>query len=92
MDIPFYILLIAYLIPVGFFMLWAFFNFYHLIKFGFFDFTGKLNAFLFVGFSLVTIGITILLLKDTPWFDTVSTTDIFPQGGIQFNSQDNFGL
>ncbi len=69
MEIPFYILLILYLVGIAIFLVWMFFNLWHLFKFGFFDFTGKLNAFIFVGFSIAIFVITLLLLKDTPWFD-----------------------
>ena len=70
MDIPLYILLIAYLIALGFFFLWAFFNLYHIVRFGLFDFTGKLNMFIFVTVTAIILFLTVLLLKDTPWFDT----------------------
>lgn len=72
MDIPFFILLILYCIGLFIFSVWAFFNVWHLIKFGFFDFTGKLNAFVFLGFSIIIIFITVILLQDTPWLDTFS--------------------
>lgn len=86
MEIPYYILLILYLVGVGIFLVWMFFNLWHLFKFGFFDFTGKLNAFIFIGFSIVIFIITLLLLKDTPWFDTFNPMDIF--SGEWFSSDD----
>ncbi|MFC1597962.1 hypothetical protein ACFL2M_00315 [Patescibacteria group bacterium] len=70
MEIPFYILLILYLVGIAVFLLLTFFSMYHLFKFGLFDFTGKLHAFLFAGFTVVVIALTVLLLFETPWFDS----------------------
>jgi hypothetical protein len=69
--------MIAYLVGVGVFLLWTFFNVYHLVKYGLFDFTGKLNAFIFTGFTIVIFVLTALLLKDTPWFESVEVFKIF---------------
>lgn len=70
MNIPLYVFLIAYLVGVGVFFLWAFFNLYHIVRFGLFDFTGKLNTFVFVTLTCIIFVLTALMLKDTPWFDT----------------------
>jgi hypothetical protein len=70
MDIPFYVLLVAYLIGFGLFLLWTFFNLYHIVRFGLFDFTGKLNTFIFVTLACIILFLTALMLKDTQWFDT----------------------
>lgn len=80
MEIPFFILLILYCIGLFIFAVWSFFNVWHLIKFGFFDFTGKLNVFVFLGFCAIVIFITILLLQDTPWLDTFSFGVFSPIG------------
>lgn len=96
MEIPLYVFFILYLCGVGVFLLWSFFNFYHLIKYGFFDFTGKLHAFMFVGFSVVVLSITILLLKDVPWFDTISVDSLLTPNSVnsllQFPNQNNSDL
>lgn len=76
MELPYYILLIVYLVGIIVFMVWTFFNMYHLAKFGLFDFTGKLNAVIFIGFSVSVVAITILLLLDIPWFDTFNLFSI----------------
>lgn len=55
----------------------TFFNMYHLLRFGFFDFTGKLNAFVFIGFSLTIITISILLLMNVPWLNSFDIANIF---------------
>lgn len=75
MNIPFYFLLLGYLVGIGIFLLWSFFNVWHILKFGLFDFTGKLNLFIFVGFSFIVITITLLLLSSTPWFETFNPID-----------------
>lgn len=96
MEIPLYVFFILYLCGIGVFLLWAFFNFYHLIKYGFFDFSGKLHGFMFIGFSIVVIAITILLLKDVPWFDTISFGSIIDADSgselFKFDSKRNTDL
>ncbi|PIW37060.1 MAG: hypothetical protein COW24_02235 [Candidatus Kerfeldbacteria bacterium CG15_BIG_FIL_POST_REV_8_21_14_020_45_12] len=77
MEIPFYILLIIYLIGILIFLVITFFNIYHLFKFGFFDFTGKLNAMVFVGFSVVIVAVSVLLLWNIPWFDSFDLFSLF---------------
>lgn len=70
MTIPYYVLGLLYLGILGFYFITVFFNLYHLIKFGFFDFTGKINGILFSLAWIVILGFTLFLLKDVPWFDT----------------------
>lgn len=77
MEIPFYILLIIYLVGVLTFLVVTFFNVYHLLKFGFFDFTGKLNALVFIGFSVAVIIVTVLLLWNVSWLDTFDLFNVF---------------
>lgn len=77
MEIPLYILLVIYLVGVGIFLVSAFFNLYHIFKFGFFDFTGKLNTFLFLGLSTIILVVTFLLLRQTPWLDTFDASGGF---------------
>ena len=72
MEIPYYILLIIYLLGLGIYFFFAFFNVYHIIRFGFFDFTGKLNVFLYFGVVLAIFGITVLLLYEVDWYQTFS--------------------
>jgi uncharacterized membrane protein (UPF0182 family) len=76
MELPFWALLIVYAVGLGIFVFWSFFNFYHLAKFGMFDFTGKLNAFIFIGFSVVIVGVTFLLLAPAPWLDSFELFDL----------------
>lgn len=70
MEIPYYILLIIYLIGLGAFFIWGFFNMYHIVKFGLFDFAGKIHTFFFIGITISILIVSFLLLKDVPWFDT----------------------
>lgn len=78
MDIPFYIFLLPYAAILIFIGLWSFFCFYHLIKFGFFDFMGRINALLFIGMCIITIGATIFFLKDVNWNDSISSDTLLP--------------
>ncbi|MFH1426006.1 MAG: hypothetical protein ABIG66_01075 [Candidatus Kerfeldbacteria bacterium] len=84
MEVPYYVLIIIYLLGIVVFMVWTFFNLYHLFKFGFFDFTGKLNAFIFIGFTAAVITVTIMLLSDIPWFDSFDLFGIL--GDFNFGS------
>ncbi len=77
MDIPFYVLLIIYLVGIFGFLIATFLNMYHLLRFGFFDFTGRLNAFVFIGFCLAIILVTVLLLWNIPWMDTFDLFSVF---------------
>lgn len=70
MDIPYYILLILYLVGLFIFFVWTFFNVWHLVKFGFFDFTGKLNAIIFLIFTIIIVALTFVMLQQVPWLDT----------------------
>jgi uncharacterized membrane protein len=76
MDIPFYTILIGYLLLLGVVLVLAFFNIYHMVRFGMFDFTGKLNTFIYVSFSLTFLILTFVLLLDVPWFDTFRIAEI----------------
>lgn len=75
MDIPYYFFGILYLLVLGFYLFILFFNLYHLFKFGFFDFTGKVNAFVFCGAWAIIIFFTWFFLKDVPWFDSFNLWD-----------------
>lgn len=77
MEIPLYIFLIFYLVGLILFTIWTFFNLYHIMKFGFFDFTGKLNTLFFLCYGLIILGTTFLLLRDIHWTDTVDLFSIF---------------
>ena len=87
MEIPLYIFLILYCIGLGLFLLWTFFNLYHVVKFGMFDFTGKMNTAVFVCYTLIVISVTVLLLQEIPWFDTVNILDFF-----SFSSNSKFDI
>lgn len=76
MELPFWILLVPYIIFLFIFALWLSLNIYHLVRFGFFDFTGKMTLFLFGSLSLITIIFTFLILSGTVWTDTFNLLDI----------------
>lgn len=76
MDIPFFVILIIYLIMLGGICILGFFNIYHMVRFGMFDFTGKLNTAVFICFSIAIVALTVLLLVNVPWFDTFRIADI----------------
>ena len=71
MAIPYFIFLIIYLVGILVYFFFAFFNIYHIIRFGFFDFSGKLNTFLYFGVVIGILAITFLLISNIDWFDTL---------------------
>ncbi len=77
MEIPYYIFLIIYAVGIIALMAGFWIHFYHIKKFGWFDFTAKLNTILFLAVVVVVLGITALLLKDIPWTESF---EIFKTG------------
>lgn len=81
MDIPLWIFLGIYLVALAVYLFFAFFNIYHMVRFGFFDFLGKLNTILYIGVVVTVLIITFVLVFDTPWLDSVPIT-----GGLMENN------
>ena len=75
MLVPYYIFGILYLVILAVFFLTAFFNLYHLIKFGFFDFTGKLNTIIFTCAWAIILTFSFLFLKEVPWLESFDIID-----------------
>ncbi|MBI2415935.1 MAG: hypothetical protein HYV33_04745 [Candidatus Kerfeldbacteria bacterium] len=67
MDFPYAVFEGVYVFSVLGCMVFFGLNFYHLIKFGFFDFTGKLITVLVLGIFAVTILFTIIMLREVDW-------------------------
>ena len=71
MQIPYFILgilfLVALAVAAGFFL----FNFYHLRRFGFFDFTAFVVTILTVTVVLVVIVFSVVFLINVPWSENV---------------------
>ena len=76
MQLPLWILLIPYVLLLFIFAFWLGLNIYHLIRFGLFDFTGKVTLLIFSSLSIITIGFTALLLYNTEWTDTFDPVEI----------------
>lgn len=72
MQIPYYILLIVYLVIIFVFFMLAFFNLYHVIKFGLFNATARIVTFTFIVVCIVILAISWLFLAHTHWTDTFS--------------------
>ena len=72
MELPNLAFLIVYLIVIGAFLLMAFFNLYHVFKFGLFDIRAKLMAFIFIAFTAAVIAFTMYMLRDVDWSQTVT--------------------
>lgn len=72
MEIPYYVLGIIYLIALLIFFGFAFVNVYHMVRFGFFDFTGRMHTLLMACVVAVVLFFTILFLKDVAWTENFS--------------------
>lgn len=72
MAIPYYIFPIVYLVIVAIYFFFAILNFYHIVKFGFFDFSGKLNTFLYLAVNVVVIFFTWFFLRDIDWTQSLT--------------------
>ena len=68
--------MIPYIFGIIAFTFWMVVNVYHLIKFGFFDFTGKITLLIFSSLAIIVIGFSILFLWNTPWTNTFNLWDI----------------
>lgn len=85
MFIPYYVLLIIYGVGIVTYLIWMGFNVWHLAQFGFFDFVGKLNLFLFVALSITIFAFTALLVWQVDWLATFNLfaipASLFPSIG-----------
>ena len=70
MAIPYYILGIVYLGALLMYFVMAFFNVYHMIRFGFFDFVGKIHTLLLACIVALIVFFTILFLRNVNWLDS----------------------
>lgn len=84
MDIPYYVLGIIFLVGLLLYFAFAFFNVYHMVRFGFFDFIGKTHTLLLACVVGVVLFFTILFLKDVLWYDSFTIFSI-TQEQLPFN-------
>ena len=78
MDIPYYSLAIVYLIVLLVYALALGFNLYHMVRWGLFNFTGKLNTFMVLGVMVCIIIFTGILLINVDWLSTFSPLQLTP--------------
>ena len=78
MTIPYFILGILYLVALaiaaGFFA----FNFYHLRRFGFFDFTAFVVTILTVSVATIVLIFSVIFLIQTLWFESAEVFGELP--------------
>lgn len=67
MFVPYWVVLLPFVLAVVIYIFLMGLNVYHLMKFGFFDFAGKLNLFTFSLLSVVVIGFAALFLSNVEW-------------------------
>jgi len=82
MQIPYYSFAIIYVVSLLFYAIFLFFNFYHMVRFGFFDFVGKLQTAMLAAVVVIILFFTGLFLRDVDWtesfmlFDSSSLNDL----------------
>ncbi len=76
MEIPFYAILVIYLIIIGIFLILAFFNVYHLIKYSMFDLRSKIILFLFIILSIACITLALYATHGVDWWQPLLTLSI----------------
>lgn len=76
MEVPYYLFLIVYAVAFLIYAFFAFFNVYHMVRFGFFDFIGKLHTVLLFGVVIAIIFVTGLLLSSVPWTGSFTVFDL----------------
>lgn len=76
MEIPYIVTLIIYSALLISIITLGLFNIWHMVRFGMFDFSGKLNTIIFIGFTVLVLGMTALLLYNVAWLDTFTISEI----------------
>jgi len=72
MEIPLVILLYIYLAIVGLFVLFSFFDLYHMIRFGFLNGTTITTTFVFLAAAALILFISYQQLNPIDWSETIS--------------------
>ena len=67
MNIPYYAILIVYLVVIFVFLMLSFFNLYHVVKFGLFNRTAKIVTLIFILISVGMFLVSWLFLADVDW-------------------------
>ncbi len=77
--IPVWWLLILYGVFLTVFLLYSAFNLYHLVRFGTISVSLYGVIALFIGGTLLLVGMTVLLLLPYDWYASFSLSDLFRQ-------------
>ncbi len=75
---PLWLLLIPYAIIFALFLLFSVFNFFHLLRYGFFTFPAALFLILYVGTALAILLWTTQTLAGTEWSQSLFIMEGFP--------------
>ena len=67
-SFPLYYIAIPFLVLVGVWLIFAFFNIYHTLKFGYVDYISYVFTFFFLGATIITLYIAFILLIDINWY------------------------
>ncbi|HBO99770.1 MAG: hypothetical protein UU48_C0009G0033 [Candidatus Uhrbacteria bacterium GW2011_GWF2_41_16] len=76
-NIPILLFLVPYILFILGFFLYGFFNIYNLLHFGVYNFGAYLFATIFIGGSILFLGISFFLLINYDWNMMWSVTEIF---------------
>ena len=72
MEIPYIIFLILYLALLLVYFIFASFNIYHVVRFGFFDPSAKFVTILYLGSMIFILAVTAILVIGVDWAQTLS--------------------
>lgn len=78
MEITLGILLIPYAIGILFFLIFAFFNVYHLVRFGFMSFSAFLATFIFLAASVLLLWFSWQYVATVNWQEAMLLGEVAP--------------
>ena len=71
-SFPLFYIAIPFLIIIGFWIIFAFFNIYHALKFGYINYISYFMTFILIGLSVITLFIGYDLLRGIDWDQMIS--------------------
>lgn len=81
-NLPLWLLLIPFGVFILFFILYAFFNIYHLLRFATYTFGSYLLATVFIGGAVIISAVSYLYLSPYDWTVTWMLTDLLSTTSI----------
>ncbi len=83
-DFPISFFLIPYAVFIVIFLIFSFFNIYHLLRYGIYNFALYLLSVIYIGGTIFIIGASYILLSDYSWAASFSLDTIIGEPNQQF--------